>query len=129
MTMGLRIKQLRKQRNMTLKALGEQTCLSPSFLCDVEQGRTKPSLKRLEVVADALNTSVAYLVGEDSNSQKIPQSTIDTVQSLSESEIGIEILRLLSDLNGWSDEDKQELLHYLQVKKLLRNTDRSTETL
>ncbi|MEM1485556.1 helix-turn-helix transcriptional regulator [Oscillospiraceae bacterium PP1C4] len=123
MQIGERLKNIRQQRKMTLKVLGEQTTLSPSFLCDVEQGRTKPSLKRLEAIADALDTSVAYLMGEDASSEKIPQWISDTVRLLSQCETGMEILHRLSDYSDWSEYDRQEFIQYLRVKNLLRSTE------
>ena len=123
MTVGSHIKTLRKQRKMTLKALGEKTALSPSFLCDIEQGRTKPSLKRLEAIAGALDTSVAYLMGEEAYADKVPQWISDIVRELCHSEDGLEIMRLLSDYSKWSESDRQEFLQYLRVKNMLRNTE------
>lgn len=122
MTVGSRIKILRKQRKMTLKELGAQTGLSSSFLCDVEQGRTKPSLNRLNEIACALETSVAYLMGEDCFSDRLPLWVQETSRLLLDSNLGIQILQELTNFNEWTLEDQQELLHYLNAKELLRNT-------
>ena len=129
MTVGYRIRNLRKQRKLTLKALGTKTDLSPSFLCDLENERTKPSLTRLESIAAALETSVAYLMGEDSYVEPIPSEILEIARSLSQTQQGTELLRSLSDFNLWRDGDRMELQQYLKAKSLLRNTDRSTETL
>lgn len=125
MTVGPRIKALRKQRKLTLKALGQLTELSPSFLCDVEQERTKPSLKGLETIAEALGTSVAYLMGEEEYSEKTPAWILELLRTLSASQDGIDILRLLADLDTWSESDRQELIQYLKIKQLLRNNKES----
>lgn len=125
MTVGPRIKALRKQRKLTLKALGQLTELSPSFLCDVEQERTKPSLKGLETIAEALGTSVAYLMGEEEYSEKTPVWILELLRTLSASQEGTDILQLLTDLDNWGESDKQELIQYLKIKQLLRNNKES----
>ena len=123
MTLGLMIKEVRKDRKMTLKQLGIQTNLSASFICDVENGRTNPSVDALQHIARALGTTVAYLLGENEYRDIMPQAVIDTVMMLSDTDQGLEILQHLSDYNGWNEADKQELLQYLSVKSLLRNID------
>ena len=120
MSVGSRIQSLRKQRKLTLKKLGELVSFSPSFLCDVEKERVKPSLKALERIASGLDTSVAYLMGEDDSLQKLPQWISDTVRLLSSDDFGLEILQSLSDFEHWKESDKEELLHYLKAKSLLR---------
>lgn len=127
MSVGSRIQNLRKQQKLTLKALGSLISLSPSFLCDVEKERVKPSLKALEAIALALNTSVAYLMGEDDSVQKLPQRITDTVKLLSADEQGLKILQDLSDFNHWQESDKEELIHYLKAKSLLRQTQNSNK--
>lgn len=123
MSVGARMKALRKQQHMTLKALGVLVHLSPSFLCDIEQGRTQPSISRLEAIAAALGTTAAYLLGEDSCAQRIPQGVADTVHQLLASGEGAELIQAVSDFDHWSTKDKQELLAYLRVKQQLRNTE------
>ena len=123
MTLGLRIKEVRKDRKMTLKRLGALTNLSASFICDVENGRTNPSVEALQHIAKALETSVAYLFGESDYRDLMPQPVLDTVIALSAVPQGLEILNHLADYTAWSDTDKKELLQYLSVKSLLRNTE------
>lgn len=61
---GSKIKALRKQKNYTLKDMNSKTGISVSFLSDIENGRSNPSLDRLTDIANALDTSVSYLLGE-----------------------------------------------------------------
>ncbi len=123
MSVGLRIRILRKQQKMTLKALGQKTGLSASFLCDMEKGRTTPSLPRLSAMAAALDTTVGFLMGEDVCQSPLPKSVQETAHTLMQSPWGQELLEHLSDAQDWSESDKQELLQYLRVKKALRNTE------
>lgn len=49
--------QLRKQQNYSLRALAQATGLSHSFICDVEHGRSNPSIETLQVLAQALGVT------------------------------------------------------------------------
>lgn len=60
MKIGYRIRDLRKQRRVTLKALADKTGLTTSFLSQLERERTSPSINSLEKIAKALNTKVGY---------------------------------------------------------------------
>jgi XRE family aerobic/anaerobic benzoate catabolism transcriptional regulator len=61
-TLGQRARDLRQTRDMTLRALSEQSGLSVRFLMDVESGRANISVRRLAHLAEALQTSPAELV-------------------------------------------------------------------
>ncbi|NLW41493.1 MAG: helix-turn-helix transcriptional regulator [Tissierellia bacterium] len=41
--------------------------LSHSYISDIENGRTNPSLQTLQIISENLNTSMSYLLGESSN--------------------------------------------------------------
>ncbi len=57
-TLGDWIRRLREQRNLTLRALAEQTGFSPSFLSQVETGQASPSLSSMERIATALGVTL-----------------------------------------------------------------------
>lgn len=66
MTLGTRLKQLRKDADLTLKDLAERTGYAIGYLSDIEQGRTLPSLTALKVIAGAFDMSVVmFLNGVD----------------------------------------------------------------
>lgn len=61
-----RLKELRTNRDLTLKGVAERSGLSVSYLSDIERGRTTPTLNTLEVIAEALEMSVIdFLTGVD----------------------------------------------------------------
>jgi transcriptional regulator with XRE-family HTH domain len=64
-SIGDRIKALRKEHSLTLKDLSEKANISISFLSDIENGRSNPSLERLNDIAKALDTTTSYLLGEN----------------------------------------------------------------
>jgi len=59
---GLRIRELRRARRMTLQALAGVTGLSPSMLSLVERGRASPSIGSLVVIASALGVTMSDLI-------------------------------------------------------------------
>ena len=64
MVTGDRIKQLRKSKKLSQKALGKATFISPSAISHYETGRITPKRHRLETLAAFFNVSVSYLEGE-----------------------------------------------------------------
>jgi transcriptional regulator with XRE-family HTH domain len=55
---------------ITLRSLAKNIGMSPSFLSQVESGKAVPSVPSLKKIADALNTSIGTLVGENDNSSE-----------------------------------------------------------
>lgn len=54
---SLNIKERREELGLTQKELAEKAGITQSFLCDIEQGRSKPSIDTAVKIADALNIS------------------------------------------------------------------------
>jgi transcriptional regulator with XRE-family HTH domain len=59
---GLRIRERRQAKRMTLQALAAATHLSPSMLSLVERGRASPSIGSLVVIASALGIPMSDLI-------------------------------------------------------------------
>ncbi len=53
--------QVRTRRGLSLRELAERTQLSKSTLNRIENGETSPTLDELEVIAGALNCTIADL--------------------------------------------------------------------
>ena len=51
----MNIKEMREQLGISQKELAEKVGISQSFLCDIEQGRSKPSIDTAVKLAEALN--------------------------------------------------------------------------
>lgn len=51
----MNIKERREQLGISQKELAERVKISQSFLCDIEQGRCKPSLDTAIKIAQVLN--------------------------------------------------------------------------
>lgn len=61
-TIGLRIRELRQSRRLTLQELADVSGLSASMLSLVERGRASPSIGSLIVVAGALGVTMSDLL-------------------------------------------------------------------
>lgn len=62
---GMTVKRLRESQQITLREMAKDVGVSPSFLSQVEQGKASPSLATLKAIADALQTTVGSLVGDN----------------------------------------------------------------
>lgn len=111
---GDKLKTCRKSKKLSLKQLCEKTNnqISVSFLSDIENGRSNPSLEKLKLIAGVLDIPVSYFL-EDSETSLYNTANNDTEF--------IPVLELLNDFSSWSLEDKQELLYYLKAKKVIRD--------
>jgi len=63
-SLGIKIRSLRKKREMTLKEISTLCKCSPSLLSQIERGTVNPSFSTLKAIGDALGTTVAHLVAE-----------------------------------------------------------------
>lgn len=61
-TMGDRIRELRKRRNMTLQELGDVFKISRSSVSGWESGATRPDPDKLPALARTLGTTIEYLI-------------------------------------------------------------------
>lgn len=60
--LGLKIKKLRMDQDLSLKNLSEMSGLSISYLNEIEKGKKYPSIEKLSGLASALNTNLESLV-------------------------------------------------------------------
>jgi len=59
---GKRLKELRKERKLTQKELSIKCNLHINYIGMVERGERNPSLKNLEVIANAFDISLSELM-------------------------------------------------------------------
>ena len=62
MNIGVRLKELRKVRGISLRNLAKRVGVSASFISQVEQDKCQPSLDTLQKISDALNVTTSYLL-------------------------------------------------------------------
>lgn len=123
MTIGELIRKKRKEKGFTLNTLSNRCGLSISFLSDIEHGRRRPSLDRLKNIADALQTTVSFLLGESNPAgeiRKTGQESSNLYRVESKSLEFREVLERIESFEQWSFQDREELLTYLKVKEEIR---------
>ncbi|MCS6969032.1 MAG: XRE family transcriptional regulator [Cytophagales bacterium] len=59
---GLKIKQLRTEKNISQSELAQRTGLSVSYLNEIEKGKKLPKVEKIALLADALGVSYDWLV-------------------------------------------------------------------
>lgn len=59
---GERIRKCRLDKNMTQDTLAELVEVNPSFISNIERGKTKMSMETLVNISKCLHTSIDYLI-------------------------------------------------------------------
>lgn len=64
--LGSKIKELRKEKGLTLEQLAEQIGSGKSYIWEIEnRGVKRPSAEKLTAIAQALETSAEFLINND----------------------------------------------------------------
>jgi len=111
LTIGELIRKKRKEKGFTLSTLSNRCGLSISFLSDIEHGRRRPSLDRLKDIADGLETTVSFLLGESHPAGKMPkteQENSNLYNIESKSLEFREVLERIESFDQWSFQDREE---------------------
>ena len=69
--LGQSIKTMRKSKGLTQETLAELTGCNPSHISNIENNYTKVSLNTLLSIANALDTSIDYLLQEQYHNQSL----------------------------------------------------------
>jgi transcriptional regulator with XRE-family HTH domain len=64
-TLGQRIRELREEKDLSLRELAKKIQVTPAFLSDIELGRRNPSEKNLQNIARVLDTPLEELRSYD----------------------------------------------------------------
>lgn len=62
---GGKVRELRKQKGLTLAALAEKTRRSVSLISQIETGNISPSFSSMQIIADALGVPLGRIMSED----------------------------------------------------------------
>lgn len=71
MDIGHKIKQLRRQKNLTLEELASRCELTKGFLSQLENDISSPSISTLDDILEALGSSLSEFFSEDKTPQQI----------------------------------------------------------
>ena len=106
MAFAVRLKELRKEANLTQVELAKRLGIGQSSYADWERGKKKPTQENLVKIAQVLNVSIDYLVG---NSEE-KSDELDNIELL---------FRMNSQ--GLSEEEKEifkkELIEFMEERK------------
>jgi transcriptional regulator with XRE-family HTH domain len=67
---GTRLRQLREERNMSMRSLATASGLSANALSMIERGKTSPSVSTLYKLADAMGVPITTFFGEQTTKQQ-----------------------------------------------------------
>lgn len=96
--LGLRIKEVRLNKNLTQENIAAYVGCNVSHISNIENNHTKVSLNVLLAIANSLNTSIDYLLSDQYENSSL---ALDN-----------EILRALKDC---SNEKKQKILKIISI--------------
>ena len=68
---GTRLRQLREERNMSMRSLATASGLSANALSMIERGKTSPSVSTLYKLADAMGVPITTFFGEQTAKQQV----------------------------------------------------------
>ena len=97
-TFGKKIAELRKDRKMSQGELAKQLSTSTSVIGRYERDEMTPSIEVAKKIANLLNTTVGYLLGETEDDALFKNP---------------EMLKRLKELNNLPESDKDHILYTL----------------
>lgn len=108
MAFAVRLKELRKQAHLTQVEFAKRLGIGQSSYADWERGKKKPTQENLVKIAQVLNVSIDYLVGN--SDEHLKEDELDNVELL---------FRMNS--NGLTEEEKaifkKELIEFMEKRK------------
>jgi transcriptional regulator with XRE-family HTH domain/mannose-6-phosphate isomerase-like protein (cupin superfamily) len=70
--LGVKLKEIRRSKGVTLQQIADQTGLSKSFVSQIETGVANPSIGSLKKIADVLGVALGALFTNDENGASEP---------------------------------------------------------
>ena len=111
---GLRIRTMRKSRNMTQEDLARSIGQSASSITMYETGRREPDFETIEALADVFNVPFESIVSEKANDYDLPEQ----VQPKND-----EIRLLIRGLNKLSPEQVAQATNVFRAMFMATNPD------
>ncbi len=106
--LGARVRELRRDRGLTLKALGREAGLSHPFLSQLERGLARPSVGSVERIAQALEVPVSALWTRPPLASPIvvrrPEDAADGARDILTGRAALRMREWSSATTKWSDE-------------------------
>lgn len=96
---GRRVKKFRLQAKITQSTLAEKAGVSISYISQVECGTTEVSLKRLEDIANIINTELLYLISDPDDDPHVVLLEINRIIKNWSVEQTDTLLKIIEELN------------------------------
>lgn len=108
-----RIRELRKEKNITMKQLGEVIGVAESTISLYENGKRQPDNDTLQKLADYFCTTTDYLLGRTDE---------PTANSLDKQLEGVDFA-LWGEVHDLTDEEKQDIINFVKFTKSKRKSE------
>lgn len=115
------LKKIRKERKLSLRALSEKAEVSKSTLSDIENHNVKSTtMGTLEKIAEALEVSVSYLIGETIEQvikTRLEELGITLEEFAQQSGLSVNYLEKLSDIvpDEWDYQNAKKIAIHLKL--------------
>ena len=125
MDIGKKIKQLRKERNITQSELGKRMGISQQQIVQYENGRLNPKLETLHRIADALQIPHSMLYNDISPKEKgelVKRDIMDIINTLNLEIVDIEDKSNITEVIAETAEKKR---NYIKLYDKLNTSGQS----
>lgn len=118
-TVGRRIKRLREENEWTQIELAKRASINNSVMSRIEAGIRPVEDDLIVRFAKIFNTSTDYLLGRTEN-RKVSDPALDSELNQIMRDLGPDVTLQFYDLKGMSDDEKENLIIFLQGLKARR---------
>lgn len=110
---GVHIKKIRLEQRRSQQEIADACGFTKSHLSKIENGRVMPSIGALDKIAEALNISISFLLGEEVHKEVVLTSHKEALDSLIKTTKGYWVHPYASD---YSDKKMQPFLFVTDKK-------------
>lgn len=121
MTLGERIKQLRKEKGMTQEELAKTLGVIRGTLSVWEIDKAEPDNKTLGKIADYFDVTIDYLLGRDTEPDNFDNNLRQILSKMSDEE-GQQTIKILELIKQMSPEDKKMIMDI--TKRLVKEMNK-----
>lgn len=108
-----RMKQIRKEKNITQKQIADESDCTVAFVSNVENNRTKLNLRLLSYYSKICNVPMELFFNTDPIDTHIPQNTSSPL----ENEASVLDKKILSIFHRYNMEERRKILTILELWK------------
>ena len=120
MTLGERLRELRKEKRKTLREVNDATGIDYSNLSQIERGDHGCNSSTLQILADYYQVTTDYLLGYTDNPKAIKVNVADNTGNIS----SIDYV-LLDKVKGFTVEDMNKVFEYVDFLKAKKEVEKN----